>query len=131
MVATEGEAQTDVVVVETPAAETVIVRRRRKSDAPKRVRVPKVVKEIRKEQASCTWVIPRKTFIRVVKEIMGELGSGDLRIQTSAVDGLLSATEAYMVERFSQADRLRAFCKSETLTAEQLRFIVTENKERE
>lgn len=130
MVTLGGENDKNVVV-ETPSAETVIARRRRTQLKPRRNRIPKAIQEIRKEQAKCTWVIPRKTFLRIIKGIMDENNAGHMRIQTSAVDGLMSATESFIIERFGQADRLRVFCKSETLTAGHLKFIVAEHEKDE
>ena len=110
------EVDTKIVNKHTSTGgKTLSVPRRRKQAVPKRLSVMKTEKEIKKQQASVTHIIPRKTFKNLVRSIMQQQGATDMRIFKSAVDGLQDTAEAYLVEIYSEADKLREMCKSKTV----------------
>ena len=56
--------------------------------------------EIRRYQKSGELLIPKAPFARCVREILHDLGCGDMRIQASALDALQESAEALLVAEF-------------------------------
>jgi histone H3/H4 len=112
---TIGETGEVVADKPTTGGKTIALPRRRKQATPKRLSVTKAEKEIKKQQSSVVHIIPRKTFKNLVRSIMQKQGATDMRIYKSAVEGLQDTAEAYLVEIYSEADKLREMCKSKTM----------------
>ena len=79
----------------------------RKERKPHRFRPGTVaLREIRRFQKSTDQVIPHAPFYRLVKEILGEYGDGDMRVKSEALFALQEAAEVYICELYSDANLL-------------------------
>lgn len=79
------------------------------------------IREIRKYQKTTDTLIPRMSFQRYVREIMGELGP--YRIQTQALYALQEAAEAYLVEWFEKVNTITCSNKRVTLLVRDVRCL--------
>ena len=63
-------------------------------------RIARALREIRRYQQSTELIIPKRSFSRVVREVMYTHHSTIFRIQRSALQALQEAAEAYLVAEF-------------------------------
>ncbi|XP_049537021.1 uncharacterized protein LOC125951919 [Anopheles darlingi] len=75
---------------------------RRKQDRPTNW---KTIKEIINLQATVNTLIPRLTFGRVIREILTEYSSSDMRVTAEMLTCLQEAAEVYIVQMFEDAYR--------------------------
>ena len=66
-------------------------------------------------------VVPTAVFRRLVREITQDVNS-DLRWEAEALEALQVDAEAYLMQRFGEADKKRDMCKSRTL--KKIQFVV-------
>jgi len=76
------------------------------------------LRDIKKQQKSTNLLIPRASFLHLVKEILQ--GAGDYRMQSSAVAALQEAGEAYLVGLFQDAYLCSIHAKRVTLMKKDL-----------
>uniref|UniRef100_A0A7E4V0T4 Histone domain-containing protein n=1 Tax=Panagrellus redivivus TaxID=6233 RepID=A0A7E4V0T4_PANRE len=86
-----------------PKKKVLEKRNRRKTMTPKRNTTPPVVglRDLRKFAGHVNQ-IPKKTFWRVVKGIMANIGAGDFKISVSAISALHEVTEEHMINFFER-----------------------------
>lgn len=71
----------------------------------------------RPELSDTVSAIPVASFHRLVREIAQDIKS-DLRWEADALHALQVDSEAYLIEAFQRANKVRRLCKSKTLGAE-------------
>jgi len=71
--------------------------------------------EIRRFQRSADLLIPKLPFSRVIREIAQEIGSSDLRFQSTAIMALQEAAEAFLVTLFEDSVLCAIHAKRVTL----------------
>lgn len=57
----------------------------------------KALREIRKYQKTTELLLPKKSFQRLVREIMQDIGKGDMRFKAAALDALQEITENVII----------------------------------
>lgn len=57
----------------------------------------RALREIRKYQKTTELLLPKKSFQRLVREIMQDIGKGDMRFKAAALDALQEITENVII----------------------------------
>lgn len=98
---------------------------RKQSDPKRKTPHTRVIREIRKEQASTEFAIPRGPFARLVREIAQKVSPNpDLRFQQEALDNIQEASEQYLSGILKNADSIRAINKIKTLSKMHIQFVM-------
>ena len=79
------------------------------------------LRQIRKYQKSTSLLIPRKGFMRLVKEITHEIDP-EVRFQSTAVMALQEAAEAFLTNLFKDSQDCAIHAKRVTVRPEDLRL---------
>lgn len=74
------------------------------------------LREIRKYQKTADRLIPRKPFLRLIREVVQDVSPNEIKWRASAVDALHEASEYYIVELFMYANLLSVNSKPATIT---------------
>jgi histone H3 len=82
----------------------------------------RALKDIRKYQKSTKLLIPKSSFIRLVKEII-QKEKRDLRIQASAVLALQEAAEMFVVNMFEYSNYCAIHGKRVTVQAKDIQLV--------
>ena len=82
-----------------------------------------IAKDIQRQQARASPILPRTSFSRLVHEIVGEIGDGDYYVRQDAVKALQSVSEDYISDIFRETNRLATYSGRETITAGDMRFV--------
>ena len=70
--------------------------------------------KVQRRSSDLVSAVPSAVFRRLVREIASDFKS-DLRWEAEALEALQVDAEAYLIGRFSEADKLKKLCKSGTL----------------
>ena len=81
------------------------------------------IREIKKMQARTDLLIPLVSFCRVVRSIAEEYREG-IRFTAKALEALHEGTEAYVVEIFTEANKLTVLEKMETIMMRHMRAVL-------
>ena len=83
-----------------------------------------IEKELREQQATVDYAIPKAAFMRLVRETVAGLTTNDdgLRMQQSAIEALQAASEAMLAEFFAECNRLVLMLRQRTLSGRVARF---------
>ena len=84
----------------------------------------KALKEIKKLQATTHLLIPKKPFIRVVKEITESIGGKGHRFTTQAIDALREASEAFLVRLFEDSSLQTVHAHRMTLMSTDMKLVM-------
>ena len=84
----------------------------------------KALKEIRKLQNTTNLLIPKKPFIRVVKEVTESLNAKGFRFTMPAIDALREASEAYLVRLFEDGTLQTVHAHRTTLMKADLKLVL-------
>jgi histone H3 len=79
------------------------------------------LREIRKYQKSTNLIIPRRAFQRLVREVAQDY-KNDLRFQSTAIEALHEAAEAYLVTLFEDVNLAAIHAKRVTIMPQDLRL---------
>lgn len=91
----------------------------------KTIKVTKNIwKDIRQLQRTTTLCIPKLPFSRVIREILMEFTTPDMRVQKNALSALHEACELYLVQLFEDANRLAQHAKRATVRPIDFRTVV-------
>jgi len=91
-------------------------RKRRNPRQPKRLRPGEAaLREIRRYQKSTELLIRKAPFQRLVRQVMNDMFGDNFRIQTSALEALQEAVEAYMVGFFEDTNLCAIHAKRITI----------------
>jgi len=82
----------------------------------------RALKDIRKYQKSTELLIPKSSFVRLVKEIV-QKEKGDLRIQASAVLALQEAAEMFVVNMFEYSNYCAIHGNRVTVQAKDIQLV--------
>ena len=89
-----------------------------------------ILADIRKQQNSTKHIIPQTSFHRLVSECVQDLADaseGRYSIRTDAVEAIQCMSENYITDLFQQAQRLANYNNRETVTREDLNFILRDD----
>ena len=81
-------------------------------------------REIRRYQVgkkATTNLVPKASRERLIREITQDYGT-EIRFKSSAIAALQTAAEDYLVDIFSKSNTIRAHCKRETLSKEDIQI---------
>ena len=95
--------------------------RRAKQDVkPRKPYGPAALQQIRKYQKSYDLLIRKAPFARTVREICGDVSTrgAELRWQSTAIEALQEASEAFLVRLFSDSNLCAIHAKRVTITTE-------------
>ena len=119
-------AYSDKKIVTEDGKEVVVRRRHRKRPGTK------ARQEIRRYQSMGKYatmnVLAKEPFGRLVREIMQDMGSSDMRISKNAMDAIQQSAEDYMVGVFRAADGERNHAKRHTLYKEDVKRVIQNSK---
>lgn len=79
------------------------------------------LREIRSYQKSTHMLIPKAAFIRFVREIAQGI-NGEIRFKKSSLEALQEAAEAYLTEKFEEANLCAIHAKRVTIDAKDMRL---------
>ena len=75
----------------------------------------KALREVRKEQSRTNHVIPAAPFNRLVRNIVADATTEDIRFRSSAIEALQTDTEDYLIGMFHDANLIAIQSGRETL----------------
>ena len=81
------------------------------------------LREIRRYQKSYNLLLPRLPFQRLVREICQNMIQKELRFQSTALQALQEAAEAYVVTYFQQAQLAAIHANRVTVQARDFHFV--------
>ena len=89
-----------------------------------------VMKEIRKLQGpnAPTFLIPRLSFQKLVREIMTDLGQSSLKFHSDALVVLQECAEWHISDLMARAQKLTSHRKRATLTSEDVKLVMELSK---
>lgn len=120
---TRRSTQNDPSPQPGPSRRVTPTTKHKKTPAPKKSRKqslplknqPPAIREMYRLQSSTHLLIPKMPFCRVVREILHEVNSTHMRVQSLALEALQEATEFYMTQFFEDAYRCTLHRKAVTL----------------
>lgn len=102
-----------------------------KVDAPRRRRKStqrRALAEIKKFQSgkfATSTLIPKSCFSRMARKVALNVGGHDIRFQDKALDGLQTASEAFLVEMLNEANKICISSGRMTLQGNDLRLAIS------
>ena len=81
------------------------------------------LREIRRYQRSTNLLIPKLSFLRVVKDVLAQDHQEGIRIQPLAVAALHEAAEAYIVSVFEDANLCAIHAKRSTIMIKDMALV--------
>jgi len=91
----------------------------------------RALSEIKKFQSgkfATSTLIPKSCFSRIARKVAVNLGKPEFRFQDKALDGLQTASEAFLVEMLGEANKICAASDRMTLQGNDLRLAVSITK---
>ena len=101
------------------------------SPAPRRRRRStqrRALAEIKKFQSgkfATSTLIPKSCFSRMARKVAVDVGGNDIRFQEKALDGLQTASEAFLVKMLSEANKICSSSGRMTLQGNDLRLAIS------
>lgn len=83
----------------------------------------KMARKIFKQQLSTQPVLPKVSFGRLVREIMGQFSDDVVNVRGEGMHALQCAAEEHVTKVFSDAARLAQYCNRDTVTSADVRFV--------
>jgi histone H3 len=80
------------------------------------------LREIRKYQKSTDFLIKKRPFHRLIKEILQDKHNAKFRVQKSMLDALQTAAEAYLVDLMNDTNMCALHAKRVTIQAHDMRL---------
>lgn len=74
-----------------------------------------IIREIRKLQSSTTLCIPKLPFSRVIREVLMECTSVNMKLERKALEALQEAAEVYITQLFEDSNRCAMHARRVTL----------------
>lgn len=82
-----------------------------------------IARDIKKQQARTTCILPQTSFRRLVHEIMSDVSEQDFYVRQDAIKALQNVSEDFLSDLFRESNRLAAYNGRETVSVSDMRFI--------
>lgn len=82
------------------------------------------IKEIRKLQLSTNLCVPKLPFSRLIREILMDVATIDMKVQREALQALQEACELYLTQLFEDSNRCAAHARRITLMPKDMRLVL-------
>lgn len=82
------------------------------------------IKEIRRLQLSTKLCVPKLPFSRLIREILMDVATIDMKVQRQALQALQEASEIYITQLFEDSNRCAAHARRITVMPRDMRLVL-------